>query len=94
MAGPSSTSDSSTTASSKPATPSSSPRQQTTSPAQVQHPGQPLPPSLHPQSNTVATLVGSSDAPATPLTKPCEFNSCPAGSPAQGFNASSPRLNY
>ncbi|KAI4170574.1 MAG: hypothetical protein LQ346_008840, partial [Caloplaca aetnensis] len=38
--------------------------------------------------------TGSSDAPATLLTKPCEFNTCPAGSPAQGFNASSPRLNY
>ncbi|KAL8769859.1 MAG: hypothetical protein Q9209_004297 [Squamulea sp. 1 TL-2023] len=38
--------------------------------------------------------TGSSDAPATPLTKPCEFNSCPTGSPAQGFNASNPRLNY
>ncbi|KAL8951175.1 MAG: hypothetical protein Q9222_002835 [Ikaeria aurantiellina] len=38
--------------------------------------------------------TGSSDAPATPLTKPCEFNSCPAGSPAQGFNASDSRLNY
>ncbi|KAL8943461.1 MAG: hypothetical protein Q9211_000958, partial [Gyalolechia sp. 1 TL-2023] len=38
--------------------------------------------------------TGSSDAPATPLIKPCEFNSCPTGSPAQGFNASNPRLNY
>ncbi|KAL8969552.1 MAG: hypothetical protein Q9197_004273 [Variospora fuerteventurae] len=38
--------------------------------------------------------TGSSDAPATRLTKPCEFNSCPTGSPPQGFNASSPRLNY
>ncbi|KAL8960654.1 MAG: hypothetical protein Q9193_002677 [Seirophora villosa] len=38
--------------------------------------------------------TGSSDAPAIPLLKPCEFNSCPAGSPAQGFNATSPRLNY
>ncbi|KAI4125355.1 MAG: hypothetical protein LQ338_004314, partial [Usnochroma carphineum] len=38
--------------------------------------------------------TGSSDAPATPLTKPCEFNSCPANSPPQGFNASNPRLNY
>ncbi|KAL9594182.1 MAG: hypothetical protein Q9219_007180, partial [cf. Caloplaca sp. 3 TL-2023] len=36
----------------------------------------------------------STDVPATPLTKPCEFNSCPAGSPAQGFNASNPRFNY
>ncbi|KAL9008950.1 MAG: hypothetical protein Q9173_005979, partial [Seirophora scorigena] len=38
--------------------------------------------------------TGSSDAPAIPLLKPCEFNSCPAGSSAQGFNATSPRLNY
>ncbi|KAI4267870.1 MAG: hypothetical protein L6R38_008054, partial [Xanthoria sp. 2 TBL-2021] len=38
--------------------------------------------------------TGSSDAPATPLIKPCEFNSCPTGSPATGFNASNPRLNY
>ncbi|KAI0370904.1 sure-like protein [Pilatotrama ljubarskyi] len=29
-----------------------------------------------------------------PLTEPCEFNTCPAGSPAMGFNSSSPRLNY
>ncbi|KAL8897045.1 MAG: hypothetical protein Q9192_002768 [Flavoplaca navasiana] len=38
--------------------------------------------------------TGSSDAPAIPLTKPCQFNSCPAGSPATGFNTSNPRLNY
>ncbi|KAL8805048.1 MAG: hypothetical protein Q9200_005577, partial [Gallowayella weberi] len=38
--------------------------------------------------------TGSSDTPATVLTKPCEFNSCPTGSPPQGFNASNPRLNY
>ncbi|KAI4139007.1 MAG: hypothetical protein L6R39_006504, partial [Caloplaca ligustica] len=38
--------------------------------------------------------TGSSDAPATPLIQPCEFNSCPAGSPSQGSNASDPRLNY
>ncbi|THG97111.1 hypothetical protein EW026_g4835 [Hermanssonia centrifuga] len=30
----------------------------------------------------------------TPLTEPCEFNSCPTGSPAEGFNASDTRLNY
>ncbi|KAI0334141.1 sure-like protein [Cubamyces sp. BRFM 1775] len=29
-----------------------------------------------------------------PLTEPCEFNTCPTGSPAMGFNASNPRLNY
>ncbi|KAL8839767.1 MAG: hypothetical protein Q9170_001638 [Blastenia crenularia] len=34
------------------------------------------------------------DKPATPLTKPCEFNSCPTGSPAQGSNTSMPRFNY
>ncbi|KAI4241997.1 MAG: hypothetical protein L6R40_004224 [Gallowayella cf. fulva] len=38
--------------------------------------------------------TGSSDSPAIKLTKPCEFNSCPTGSPAQGFNASNPRFNY
>ncbi|KAL6717157.1 hypothetical protein ACLMJK_005072 [Lecanora helva] len=38
--------------------------------------------------------TGSSDAPATPLTQPCEFNSCPAGSPAEGSDASNSRLNY
>ncbi|KAL8690578.1 MAG: hypothetical protein Q9218_004012 [Villophora microphyllina] len=38
--------------------------------------------------------TGSSDAPATPLTKACEFNSCPAGSPAEGSDASNNRLNY
>ena len=38
--------------------------------------------------------AGSSDAPATTLTKPCEFNSCPSGSPPEGHDASNPRLNY
>ncbi|KAL8683940.1 MAG: hypothetical protein Q9186_000151 [Xanthomendoza sp. 1 TL-2023] len=38
--------------------------------------------------------TGSSDSPATVRTEPCEFNSCPTGSPPQGFNASNPRLNY
>ncbi|KAL8668747.1 MAG: hypothetical protein Q9168_006633, partial [Polycauliona sp. 1 TL-2023] len=38
--------------------------------------------------------TGSSDTPATPRTEPCEFNSCPTGSPPTGFNASNPRLNY
>ena len=32
--------------------------------------------------------TGSSSATPTPLTEPCEFNSCPIGSPAEGFNAS------
>ncbi len=39
-------------------------------------------------------ITGSSDAPAITLLKPCEFNSCPTGSPAEGFNASTPRFNY
>lgn len=38
--------------------------------------------------------TGSSDSPATPRTTPCHFNSCPSGSPAQGSDASNPRLNY
>ncbi|KAL2056389.1 hypothetical protein ABVK25_003412 [Lepraria finkii] len=38
--------------------------------------------------------TGSSDAPATPLTTPCEYDSCPIGSPAEGNNASMPRFNY
>ncbi|KAH9948081.1 sure-like protein [Amylocystis lapponica] len=38
--------------------------------------------------------TGSSSATPTPLTEPCEYNSCPVGSPAEGFNASEPRLNY
>ena len=37
---------------------------------------------------------GSLDAPPIPLLQPCEFNSCPTGSPAVGFNASNPRLNH
>ena len=32
--------------------------------------------------------TGSKTAPPTPLADPCEFDSCPAGSPAIGFNAS------
>ncbi|KAJ5583151.1 hypothetical protein N7535_001771 [Penicillium sp. DV-2018c] len=38
--------------------------------------------------------MGSKQGTPTPLTKPCEFNSCPAGSPAIGFNASEPRLGW
>lgn len=38
--------------------------------------------------------TGSSSAPATVLTSPCEFNTCSTGSPAEGFNASDPHLNY
>ncbi|KAJ5101255.1 Survival protein SurE-like phosphatase/nucleotidase [Penicillium alfredii] len=38
--------------------------------------------------------TGSSQKTPTKLTEPCQFNSCPAGSPAVGYNASEPRLNY
>ncbi|KAJ2990231.1 hypothetical protein NUW54_g8534 [Trametes sanguinea] len=38
--------------------------------------------------------TGSSSAPPQPLQQPCEFNTCPTGSPAEGFNASDPALNY
>jgi len=38
--------------------------------------------------------TGSADAPAIPLLKPCEYNSCPAGSPPKGDNSSKPRFNY
>ncbi|TBU31228.1 sure-like protein [Dichomitus squalens] len=38
--------------------------------------------------------TGSDTATPKPLAQPCEFNSCPKGSPAEGFNASDPRLNY
>ncbi|KAJ6111332.1 hypothetical protein N7523_007393 [Penicillium sp. IBT 18751x] len=38
--------------------------------------------------------AGSSQKTPTVLTEPCEFDSCPAGSPAVGYNASEPRLNY
>jgi len=38
--------------------------------------------------------TGSSSAPPTPLDTTCEFDTCPVGSPAEGFNASNPRLNY
>ncbi|KAF9238177.1 hypothetical protein DTO027I6_7860 [Penicillium roqueforti] len=37
---------------------------------------------------------GSMEAEPTVLTEPCEFNSCPSGSPAVGFNSSEPRLGY
>ncbi|KAH9948087.1 sure-like protein [Amylocystis lapponica] len=32
--------------------------------------------------------TASSSAPPTPLTEPCEYDTCPTGSPAEGFNAS------
>ncbi|KAL6308842.1 sure-like protein [Sparassis latifolia] len=38
--------------------------------------------------------TGSTSATPTPLSEPCEFDTCPTGSPAEGFNASDPRLNY
>lgn len=38
--------------------------------------------------------TGSSDATPGTVTSGCEFNSCPAGSPAYGSNSSNPRLNY
>ena len=38
--------------------------------------------------------TGSSTATPTPLTEPCEFNSCPSGSPAEGSDSSNDRLNY
>ncbi|KAJ7763597.1 acid phosphatase [Mycena maculata] len=38
--------------------------------------------------------TGSSSRTPTVLTTPCEFDTCPVGSPATGFNASEPRLNY
>lgn len=31
---------------------------------------------------------GASSAPPQPLTKPCQFDTCPTGSPAEGFNTS------
>ncbi|PYH49792.1 5'/3'-nucleotidase SurE [Aspergillus saccharolyticus JOP 1030-1] len=38
--------------------------------------------------------TGSDDATPSALTSACEFDSCPAGSPAYGYNASQPRFNY
>ncbi|KAH9837801.1 sure-like protein [Rhodofomes roseus] len=37
---------------------------------------------------------GSRSKTPTTLDEPCEFDTCPVGSPAEGFNASNPRLNY
>ncbi|PLB49830.1 acid phosphatase precursor [Aspergillus steynii IBT 23096] len=37
---------------------------------------------------------GSKDEDPVALTDPCQYNSCPAGSPATGYNESSPELNY
>ncbi|PGH17603.1 5'/3'-nucleotidase SurE [Helicocarpus griseus UAMH5409] len=38
--------------------------------------------------------TGSRDEEPSELEDPCQFNSCPAGSPAVGFNQSEPRFNY
>ncbi|EFR02023.1 acid phosphatase [Nannizzia gypsea CBS 118893] len=38
--------------------------------------------------------TGSSDAAPTTRNSPCEFNSCPAGSPAVGYDQNNPRFNY
>ncbi|QRV90009.1 hypothetical protein RhiJN_18027 [Ceratobasidium sp. AG-Ba] len=38
--------------------------------------------------------TGSSDETAKPLTKAGQYNSVPVGAPAQGANATDPRLNY
>ncbi|KZT69472.1 sure-like protein [Daedalea quercina L-15889] len=38
--------------------------------------------------------TGSTTATPTVLTEPCEYDTCPVGSPAEGFNASNPRFNY
>ncbi|KAJ3519908.1 hypothetical protein NM688_g9233 [Phlebia brevispora] len=38
--------------------------------------------------------TGSDSADPEPLTEPCEFDTCPTGSPAEGFNSSDPRINY
>ncbi|KAF8968724.1 survival protein sure-like phosphatase/nucleotidase [Flammula alnicola] len=38
--------------------------------------------------------TGSSTATPTTLTIPCEFNTCATGSPAEGSDATDPRINY
>ncbi|KZV96113.1 5'/3'-nucleotidase sure family protein [Exidia glandulosa HHB12029] len=38
--------------------------------------------------------MSSTDLPAIPVLFGCQFDSCPPLSPAQGFNATDPRLNY
>ncbi|PPQ98482.1 hypothetical protein CVT26_013883 [Gymnopilus dilepis] len=38
--------------------------------------------------------TGSSTATPTTLTEPCEFNTCPTGSPPTGSNSSDPNINY
>ncbi|KAG4031965.1 hypothetical protein MFRU_008g03150 [Monilinia fructicola] len=38
--------------------------------------------------------AGSRTSTPTPLTEACEFDSCPSGSPAVGFNSSAHQFNY
>ncbi|KAI0081879.1 survival protein sure-like phosphatase/nucleotidase [Panus rudis PR-1116 ss-1] len=38
--------------------------------------------------------VGSATTHPTALSQPCQFNTCPIGSPAEGWNASDLRLNW
>ncbi|TFY62436.1 hypothetical protein EVJ58_g3864 [Rhodofomes roseus] len=38
--------------------------------------------------------TGSSTETPEPLTEPCEYDSCPTGSPAEGYNSSDTHLNY
>jgi len=38
--------------------------------------------------------TGSTDEPATVLNITCEFDTCPIGSPPEGFDRENPRLNY
>ncbi|EMD35012.1 hypothetical protein CERSUDRAFT_125001 [Gelatoporia subvermispora B] len=38
--------------------------------------------------------TGSLSSTPTPLTESCEFDTCPAGSPAEGSNVSDPHINY
>ncbi|KZT25032.1 survival protein sure-like phosphatase/nucleotidase [Neolentinus lepideus HHB14362 ss-1] len=38
--------------------------------------------------------TGSSTTTPTTLTEPCEYDTCPTGSPAEGYNATDPTLNY
>ncbi|KAI9068855.1 sure-like protein [Trametes sanguinea] len=42
----------------------------------------------------IESKAGSKSAPAKPLKKPCEFDSCPAGSPAEGSDPTDGRLNF
>lgn len=44
------------------------------------------------QSGTGSQTIGTTSPPA--MTEACEFDSCPAGSPGIGHDASNPRLNW